>query len=39
LVAIFDGVMEDITREALSATPSGREEPLRAAVAACVKVV
>jgi AcrR family transcriptional regulator len=39
LVAIFDGVMEDITREALAATPSGREEPLRAAVAACVKVV
>jgi AcrR family transcriptional regulator len=39
LVAIFDGVMEDITREALAAAPSDGEEALRATVAACVKVV
>jgi AcrR family transcriptional regulator len=39
LVAIFDGVMEDITREALAAAPSGGAETLRASVAACVKVV
>lgn len=39
LVAIFDGVMEDITREALAAAPSSGEEALQANVAACVKVV
>jgi AcrR family transcriptional regulator len=39
VVAIFDGVMEEITREALAAEPSDEEGALRATAAACVKVV
>lgn len=39
LVAIFDGVMDDITREVMAAAPANPQETLRAAVTAFVKVV
>src|SRR5438876_2881874 len=39
LVAIFDGVIEDITREVLAAGPSDPQELLRATVTAFVKMV
>jgi AcrR family transcriptional regulator len=39
LVAIFDGVIDEITREVLAAAPSDALETLRATVTAFVKVV
>jgi AcrR family transcriptional regulator len=39
LVAIFDGVMDDITREVVATSPSDPDEALRATVTGFVKVV
>ena len=39
LVAIFDGVIADVTRETLAVQPANAEETLRATVKAFVKVV
>jgi AcrR family transcriptional regulator len=39
LVAVFDGVMQDITQEVLAAAPRDAHETLRATIGAFVKVV